>query len=172
MQFCIHTHTVLTSSSSPFALLWVFTSQLTMISSCVRGDRSIFPESVSIIFIHLPLPDDVPKMMLLPLVCSVLCECALCPVSQCQLSLRQPVQRNLRRQEDLSRTTSPQTPLPSPLKPRTPIDPLLLFQGERGWALWPQQLRPAVSNEAGRLQCWFAGLQCMVTVQVCVVADA
>lgn len=104
------------------------------------------------------------------LLCSVLCECALCPVSQCQLILRQPGQRSLRRQEDLSRAASPQTPLPSPLKPSDPNNPLLQFQRERGWALWHQQLRPAVSNWAGGLQCWFAGLQCMVTVQVCIFA--
>lgn len=96
---------------------------------------------------------------------SVLYECALCPVSQCQLILRQPGQTSLRRQEDLSRAASPQTPLPPPSYAN---DPLLPFQGERGRALWHQQLRPAVSNWAGGLQCWFAGLQCMVTVQVCI----
>ena len=94
-------------------------------------------------------------------------------MSQCQLILRQPGQRSLKtRQEDLSRAASPQTPLPSPQKPSAPNDPLLPFRGWRGWALWHQQLRPAVSNWAGGLQCWFAGLPCMVIVQVCIVANA
>lgn len=111
---------------------------------------------------------DAPVMLLL-LLFSVMCECALCPVSQYQLILRQPGQRRLRRQEDLSRAAKPQSLVPYPLKPSAPNDPLLPFQGERGSALWHQQLRPAVSNWAGGLQCWFAGLQCMESVRVCIL---
>lgn len=90
-----------------------------------------------------------------PLLLFSVCESALCPVSQHQLILRQPGQRRLRRQEDLSRAAKPPNPVPYPLKPSAPNHPLLSFQGERGSALWHQQLRPAVSNWAAGLQCWF-----------------
>lgn len=112
---------------------------------------------------HVP---DVPVCLLLLLLLSPppllpllllfsVCECDLCPVSQHQLILRQPGQRRLRRQEDLSRAAKPPNPVPYPLKPSAPNHPLLPFQGERGSALWHQQLRAAVSNWAAGLQCWF-----------------
>lgn len=116
------------------------------------GSVSVDPASAPAPLMLLPLLLSPP--LPLPLLFSV-CECALCPVSQHQLILRQPGQRRLRRQEDLSRAAKPPNPVPYPLTASAPNRPLLPFQGGRGSALWHQQLRPAVSNWAAGLQCCF-----------------